>query len=63
MAIETKPWYQSKILWMDVIWLIAYAIQCATGKIIYPEEQIVILGFINIILRLVTNKGLTLNKQ
>jgi len=57
--VETKkPWYTSKTLFINIVWIIAFIIQYAFNKVIYPEEQIVILGFINVILRLITNKQL-----
>lgn len=57
--METKPWYLSKTLWVNVIALIALFCQKANGFVISPEEQMGILAVVNLVLRLVTNKGLS----
>lgn len=54
-----KAWYLSKTLWVNAIALIAIIAQGATGFIIAPEAQAGLLVVINLILRAITNEGLT----
>lgn len=60
MADETpvaKPWYTSKIMWVNAIALIAMVLQGVTGNVIISAEiQATILSVINIVLRIVTKK-------
>lgn len=54
-----KKWYLSKTLWVNIIAIIAYAIQLFVGKnIITPEYQGLILAVINFGLRLITKHEL-----
>ena len=55
----TKVWYLSKTLWVNVIALIAIVAQGVTGFIIAPEAQAGLLVVVNLILRAITNEGLT----
>ena len=59
--MENKHWYQSKTLWVNAIALVAIVVQIVTGSkvVIDPDGQVLILAFINLILRLATNQGLT----
>lgn len=51
-----KKWYKSKTLWTNAIGIAAIIIQCEYGFVINPEHEIIILGFINAILRLITKE-------
>ena len=55
-----KPWYLSKTLWMDVIFIAAYFVQLKYGFVISPEEQIGIIAVANLVLRAISGKELTL---
>ena len=58
--MEKKPWYQSKMLWVNLIVIVAIIVQSATGEeLIDAKAQAAILGVINLILRIVTKQGLT----
>ena len=54
-----KPWYQSRTLWANVLAVVGILAQSISGKGLDPEAQAVVLAFINIVLRLITDKGLT----
>jgi hypothetical protein len=58
MECLAKKWYQSKMLWLNGISLLATIIQIWTGFVIPPALQGVILTLANIILRCVTNEGI-----
>ncbi len=49
---------RSKMLWANMIALIALIAQLEFGFVIAPEEQISAIAVINMILRLVTHEGL-----
>ena len=55
---NTKPKIHSRILWVNIIALLAFLLQMFTGEIVDMEAQVGVLAIINIILRLVTNQGL-----
>jgi len=53
--MDEKKWYASKTLWVNVLAVVAIVAQGITGKqILSLEMQGVILGGINMVLRLVT---------
>ena len=54
-----KIWYQSKTLWVNLIAIVALIAQAQFGFVIAPEGQVGILAVINLILRAITNEGLT----
>ena len=55
--MDNKVWYTSKTLWWNALVIVGIIIQAVTGKeIIDPEAQVLILGVINFILRLVTKQ-------
>lgn len=58
--MEKKPWYASKTLWMNTLAVAAAAFDPAgiLGHVLAPDEVATGLGIANILLRLVTNKGL-----
>lgn len=53
-----KPWYTSKILWVNLISILAFIIQANTGEVLDLEAQGAMLAVINIVLRIFTNKGI-----
>ena len=55
--MEAKHWFQSKMLWVNAIALVAIIVQYATGQeVLDIEAQATILAVINLILRLITNR-------
>jgi hypothetical protein len=54
-----KSWYQSKTLWLNVIAVLALIAQSQFGFIIDAEAQAGILAVVNMVLRAITNTGLT----
>ncbi len=56
---NTKRWYHSKTLYVNILAVSVLIIEANTSQVISPEVQVSILGVINLILRLVTNTGLT----
>jgi len=61
MADETtKVWYRSRTLWANAVAAVAGLVQTITGTAwIDPETQVVILGVVNLVLRIVTKTGLS----
>jgi len=57
--MESKSWYQSKTLWLNLIAAAAGTVQAFTGFVIDIEAQGAILIVLNIILRLVTKSAVT----
>lgn len=53
-----KKWFTSKTLWINVIAIIAIILQMEMGFVLEAAEEAIILGFINIIVRFLTKKGL-----
>jgi hypothetical protein len=49
-----KKWYASKIIWTNLIAVIAAAVQERFGYVLPAELQLLILTGINIVLRFVT---------
>lgn len=56
--MNTKAWYTSKTLWVNLIALIAMIVQANFGFVIDPDLQAYILGMINLLLRLFTKTSL-----
>jgi len=69
--METKPWYQSKTIWVNLITLlisiIGIVITSATDLGISPEVVVVLTGVIvpvlNLFLRTITEQPITLKKK
>ena len=60
----TKAWYLSKTLWVNAIALVCIVVQLATGQEwLDAEQQVAIIAAINVFLRLITGKPLTLYKD
>lgn len=59
-VVVKKPWYQSKTLWFNVFAGLGsiFAAGGALGHVLDPEEVGAVIGIGNIVLRLVTHKGL-----
>lgn len=50
-----KKWYESKMVWVNAIALIAAIAQVIAGKeVISAEMQVIILSAVNALLRLIT---------
>lgn len=58
MATETKKFFKSKTLWVNVIAFICFLIQTKAGFMISEELQMQLLTLINIILRFVTKESI-----
>ena len=58
-TMNTKRWYTSKTLWVNLLAIVAFGVQTEFGYILDAEAQAVILAVINLILRVVTKKGLS----
>jgi hypothetical protein len=55
-----KKWYHSKTLWVNSVALIAGIVQAATGNVwLDVATQASIVAAINLVLRFVTNSGLS----
>ena len=57
--MNTKRWYTSKTLWVNLLAIVALVAQAEFGYILDAEAQAVILAVINLILRALTKKGLS----
>ena len=57
--MDTKRWYTSKTLWLNLLAIAALVAQREFGYVLDTEAQAVILATINLILRIVTKKGLS----
>ena len=59
MTNETKPFYNSKTMWINVIGIAAIIAQAQFGFIIDAQTQAAILAVVNMILRAVTKQPLS----
>lgn len=60
-AAAKKPWYMSKVLWVNTLAGIGLVLQAVAGTdILPPETQAVILAAANIFLRIFTTAGIAL---
>ena len=57
--MDTKRWYTSKTLWLNLLAIAALVAQAEFGYILDTEAQAVILAGINLLLRALTKKGLS----
>ena len=57
--MDTKRWYTSKTLWLNLLAIAAFGVQAEFGYVLDAEAQAVILATINLILRIITKKGLS----
>ena len=51
-----KSWYTSKTLWINVVAILAIAVQGTTSFVIDATLQLELLAAINVALRLITNE-------
>ena len=58
-AMDTKRWYTSKTLWVNLLAIVALIAQAEFGYVLDVEAQSVILAAINLLLRIITKKGLS----
>ena len=58
-CMNTKRWYTSKTLWANLLAITALVAQAEFGYVLDVEAQAVILAGINLILRIITKKGLS----
>lgn len=57
--METKKWYLSKTLWLNVLAGVATLVQTQTGLVADPELQGALLVIANIVLRAISKTALT----
>lgn len=57
--MTNKLWYCSRVLWINIIAIITIIIQGVFGYVISPEIQVAVLAIVNVIMRAVTNQGLS----
>jgi len=60
--MENKQWYESKMLWINVLAIVGIILQSNFGYVLSPELQVAILGIINVILRAITGKPIVWGK-
>ena len=58
-VMDTKRWYTSKTLWLNLLAIVALIAQTESGYVLGAEAQAVILAAINLLLRIITKKGLS----
>jgi hypothetical protein len=58
--MEGKKWWESKIMWVNIIAVVAGIVQTQTGFIVDVEAQGAVLAVLNIILRAVTKEAVKL---
>jgi len=62
--MDKKAWFTSRTLWVNLLAAVALIVQYATGYEVFDiEAQATILAFINLVLRVVTGKSLSLRKD
>ncbi len=54
-----KRWFHSRTLWVNVLLVVALIVEAKFGEVLTPEMQLSILGGVNLVLRILTNQGLT----
>jgi len=54
--MESKKWYESKTLWVNIISIIGIFTASKSGVEMSPEMVTTVLGVINMVLRFVTKK-------
>ena len=52
--MDSKKFWLSKTLWVNMLAIAALIIQSQTGYVFSPEAQVSILGVLNVLLRVVT---------
>ncbi|NDY41235.1 hypothetical protein G3N55_00020 [Dissulfurirhabdus thermomarina] len=51
-----KQWWMSRTLWTNVLAIVAIILQGQFGYVLSPETQVMVLGAVNALLRLVTRQ-------
>ena len=51
---DTKEWYHSKTIWVNIIAMIAILLQAVFGFLVTPEEQMAVIVIVNLLLRAIT---------
>ena len=57
--MNTKRWYTSKTLWLNLLAIVALVAQAEFGYVLDAEAQAALLAVINLILRIITKEGLS----
>ena len=57
--MNTKRWYTSKTLWLNLLAIAALVAQAEFGYVLDAEAQAALLAVINLILRAITKEGLS----
>ena len=57
--VSKKQFWLSKTFWVNLIALVAIIVQSQTEFIISPDQQAIILGFINMVLRAKTKEPIS----
>ena len=58
--METKSWYLSKTLWLNILGGVVVLVQYLQGQPWFdPELQVLILAILNAVMRFITNKPLS----
>jgi hypothetical protein len=57
-----KKWYKSKTLWLNILAILAFIVQTLEGQAWFPPlYQVLILGVLNMIVRMITTQPIDLN--
>lgn len=60
--MQTKMFWQSKTLWLNIIAILAFIVQTLEGQAWFPPlYQVLILGVLNMIVRMITTQAIDLN--
>jgi hypothetical protein len=62
VKVAGKPWYQSKTIWTNIISAVALFVQIKYGFLISPEYQMLALTVINLVLRAISSKPITIGE-
>jgi len=57
--MNTKPFYLSKTLWINILAAVAFLVQSQTSFVVDAETQGAIIIVINLIVRIFTGKSLS----
>ena len=57
--LEEKPWYYSKTIWVNILFLISLFAIRVLGVEITVDEQAAFIIIVNLVLRIFTGTGLT----
>lgn len=58
--MEGKKWWESKIMWVNIIAVVAGIVQTQTGFVVDVEAQGAVLAVLNIVLRAITKEAVKL---